>query len=70
MPVKRAAKSTLAIDTGIAENGISSGDMFFVDPDEKIDGFSSAKTTLSRGLVKIGDENYMKELVAHCVLVA
>lgn len=43
MLLNRAAKATLAINTGISENEGLSSDAPFYDLDEKVDGTSSAK---------------------------
>lgn len=67
MVVKRAAKATFTVNTGITESGGPSGDMFFTDLDAKVGSSSSAKTTLSRGFAGIGDKNAFKGAVVHCV---
>lgn len=53
MAVKRAAKASLAVSTGITEISGPSNDLFVVELDKKADGDSCAKTMLSRGLPTI-----------------
>lgn len=66
MVVKRAAKAATSVSPDTVENGGHSGDMFVTDLDEKADGSSSAKATVSRGFADIKIENAFKEAVASC----
>lgn len=52
MVMKRAAKVALPVTTGVAKNGGHSIDLLFVDLDGNVNGSSSTKPTLSRGLHK------------------
>lgn len=69
MVVNITMKASLIVNSGTAENGSSSNDMFVVDVDEKSDGSSRAKTTLSRGAAKTTDENAPEASAAYCVPV-
>lgn len=57
MAVKRAGKAAIAVSTSVVENGYSSNDMLAVDMDEKDEGSSSAKATLSWSSAETEDEN-------------
>lgn len=50
-------KFALAASTGLGEDGGSSADKFFFDLNETVYGSFSAKTTLTRDLAEIVDEN-------------
>lgn len=67
--MKRAAKASLVISTGITENGGSSSDNFVADLDKKGDRNSGAKTALSKGFAEARDEIGFKEAAAHLVPV-
>lgn len=67
--MKRAARPALYVNTGIAENGGHSSDMFFVELAEKVDGIFTAKTTLSRVSAGSENEDGFEEAAAHCAPV-
>lgn len=67
MVVKRAAKASLVPSTGIAESCGLSSDVCVVDLDEKVDGDSRAKHTVSRSSAEAEDKNAFKVAVPHCV---
>lgn len=64
--VKRVAKAALAANTGSADSVGPSTDISVVDRDERVDGNSSAKPTLSKGFAETRDENALKKAAAHC----
>lgn len=67
--MRGAAKTALAVSTGIAKNGDPSGELLVKDLDEKADGTSSAKPTLSRAFARNRNENAFKKAAAQCVPV-
>lgn len=69
MVASRAVKSALADDTGIAENGGPSTEVFVGDLDEKVDSKRGAKAKLSRSSANTRDENAFRDAAAHCVPV-
>lgn len=62
--MKRGAKAASAFNTGVAERGCLSSEMFVVDKDEKTDVHFSAKARLSRDVSELGDKNSFEGAVA------
>lgn len=69
MDAKSAASAALDESTAITANGGLGKEMLVADLDERADGNSSSKATLSVGFLDIGDERTFKEAVAHRLAV-
>lgn len=69
MAVKGAAKATFAVNTGIANGGSYSSDMYIADLAKRVDGYSIPNATPTRDFAETGEEKAFKESVAHCVPV-
>lgn len=67
--MKATTKASSDVSNGIAENGGCNRDMFFVDPDEKNDGHSRAKITVSKVPARTREKNASKRTAAHFVSV-
>lgn len=67
MVVKRAPNNVVTVDSCIAKNGSPIIDMFVADLNERADGSSSAKNTLSKDFAETENENGFKKTDAHCV---
>lgn len=66
--VKRAVKAAPAVFTNNVQNGGHSSDMFVVGLDENVSSNFSAKATLRKASVEMGDQSAFKEAAADCVL--
>lgn len=68
--VRKATGATLAVSTGITDNGGSSSEMFVVGLEDKVDGNFSAKPTLSKDLPKLESRTLLRKLLRNVFLLS